>query len=145
MGRVIFSAEDNTQSNKRLVNSAPIPLNNMSTHGDDRTLENVRVCITALRSQSRKIQRTRCGKCIWKRLKRTTSVLLMYGSSMKRCSCVSKSHTLLISMFVSMISPKTALYSATVCTSIIEFYKKLDPGSDFNTADQPSRPSASMI
>ena len=48
-------------------------------------------------------------------------------------------------MFVSTTSPKTGLFSATVGAFIIEFYKKLDPGSDSNTADQPSHPSASMI
>ena len=44
-----------------------------------------------------------------------------------------------------MTSPKTGLFSATVAAFIIEFYKKLDPVSDSNTADQSSPPSASMI
>jgi hypothetical protein len=58
---------------------------------------------------------------------------------------------LLISVFVPMTSPKTGLFSAlsaTVGTFIIEFYKKLEPASDPNTADKvdkPSHPSASMI
>jgi hypothetical protein len=55
------------------------------------------------------------------------------------------SPTLLISVFVSMTSPKTGLFSATVGAFIIEFYKKLEPGSDSNTADQPTFPIASMI
>jgi len=52
---------------------------------------------------------------------------------------------LLISVFVSMTSPKTGLFSATVGAFIIEFYKKLEPGSDSSTANQSSLPSASMI
>jgi hypothetical protein len=52
---------------------------------------------------------------------------------------------LLISVFISMTSPKTGLFSATVGAFIIEFYKKLEPGSDSNTAGRPSLPSASMI
>jgi Family of unknown function (DUF6535) len=52
---------------------------------------------------------------------------------------------LLISVFVSMTSPKTGLFSTIVGAFIIEFYKKLEPGSASNTADQPSLPSASMI
>jgi hypothetical protein len=44
------------------------------------------------------------------------------------------SSKLLIPVFVSMTSPKTGLFSVTVSAFIIEFYKKLDPGSDSNKA-----------
>ncbi|KAI0269536.1 hypothetical protein BGY98DRAFT_301173 [Russula aff. rugulosa BPL654] len=39
----------------------------------------------------------------------------------------------------------TGLFSAIVAAFIIEFYKKLDPGSNSNTAAQLSLPSASII
>ena len=44
-----------------------------------------------------------------------------------------------------MTSSKTGLFSTTVGAFIIEFYKKLDPGSNSNPASQPTPPSASII
>ena len=77
------------------------------------------------------------------------------------------SPTLPLFMFISMTSYKTGLFSATVGAFIIEFYKKMSPdsggqtvallgqisqqlanfpnGTISSTANQPSRPSTSMI
>ena len=67
------------------------------------------------------------------------------------------SPNLLISLFISMTSPKTGLFSAVVAAFIIEFYKQLSPNSGNQTVtflangtysittNPPSPPSASMI
>ena len=122
-----------------------VPAHGM-THSDDGTLENVRCCVTTLTPITvQKDPENEVWKMYLNEIKEDDQRMTDAWKQDAKGVLVFVSPKLLISEFVSMTSPKTGLFSATVGAFIIEFYKKLDPGSNSNPADQPSPPSASTI
>jgi hypothetical protein len=121
-------------------------------HSDPGTLENVGCCITTLTPITLAVQKD-SENDVWKmylnEIEADDKRMIDAWKQDAKGVLVFVSPKLLISVFVSLTSPKTGLFSATVGTFIIEFYKKLDPASDSSSntalADQPSHPSASMI